>query len=244
VDEILEDSQVSAQVSASVPVVVERSQYLNYYLAGTGTIGARNLSYQWYFAEGYTGEGFEDWLLVQNPGLSTAEVTMEFVEPDGTRTIQEYEVSPRSRYTIPAHELLPDKEISVFITSDQPVVAERAMYWGDRVEGHATIGTPAPNPGWCFAEGYTAEGFEEWLLVANPHPDPCQVEFTFMFPDGSSASRVVEVGAWTRYTLNVEDEVGKREVSIRVTASDRVVAERSMYFGSRSGGTCTIGALY
>ena len=55
VDEILEDAQVSAQVSASAPVVVERAQYLNDYFGGTCTIAARNVSYQWYFAEGYTG---------------------------------------------------------------------------------------------------------------------------------------------------------------------------------------------
>ncbi len=244
VNEILGDAQVSAQVSASVPVVVERSQYLNEYRAGTGSIGARRLSRQWYFAEGYTGGGFEEWLLVANPGINPAGVTMQFVEPDGTRTTRAYEVGPRRRFTVPVHDLFPGRELSVFIDSDEPVVAERAMYWGGRVEGHATIGTPAPSHGWCFAEGYTAEGFEEWLLVANPGSDPCRVEFTFMFRDGGTSGLSQEVGPRSRFTLNVGDQVGRREVSVRVTASSRVVAERAQYFGSRAGGTCTIGARY
>ncbi len=244
VDDILEDAQVSAEVEANIPVVVERAQYLNNYLAGTGTIGARSLSYQWYFAEGYTDGGFEEWVLVQNPHDIYAHVRMDFVEPDGGRTTMDYTVPPRSRHTVAAHDILPGRELSVFIASDLPVVAERAMYWGDRIEGHATIGTPAPNPGWCFAEGYTAEGFEEWILVANPGTDTCQVEFIFMFPDGTTSNFTDEVGPQTRYTLNVKEKVGEREVSIRVAASSRVVVERAMYFNSRSGGTSTIGALY
>jgi hypothetical protein len=244
VDEILEDAQVSAQVSASAPVVVERAQYLNDYFAGTCTIAARNASYQWYFAEGYTGGGFEEWVLVQNPNSTPATVRFDFMEQSGARTSFTYDVAPSSRFTVPAHEILPERELSVSISSDLPIVAERAMYWGNRIEGHATIGTPAPDYGWCFAEGYTAEGFEEWLLIANPGPDPCLVDLTFLFPDGTSTSYQAEVGARSRYTLEVKNVVGEREVSIRVQASARVVAERAQYFSGRAGGTCTIGALY
>ena len=63
--------------------------------------------------------------------------------------------------------------------------------------------------------GLYGGGFEEWLLIANPGSDPCTVDLTFLFPDGTSTSYQAEVGARSRYTLEVKNVVG-REVSIRV----------------------------
>jgi hypothetical protein len=243
VDEILPDAQVSAQVTSSSPLVVERAQYLNDHRAGTCTIASRNTSRSWCFAEGYCGEGFETWLLVQNPGLLWAGVECRFMMPGGEVYTETYRLPPRSRFTVPLHDMFPGEEVSVSLTSDQPVVAERAMYWGERAEGHATIGTPLPDTVWRFAEGYTAEGFEEWLLVSNPGGDPCELQFTFLFPDGTVRTYLDQAPGNSRYTMNVGKHIGPREVSIVLKASSRVVAERAMYFKQRSGGTCTIGAL-
>lgn len=243
VDDILPASEVSAQVVSSQPVVVERAQYFNNMRSGTGSIAAKSTSCQWYFAEGYTGNGFEDWILVQNPSDQQAHIRLYFLMQGGERWMEPCTVAPKRRFTFPVHQVLPNREVSVVVESDCPVVAERAVYWGRRVEGHASLGSPFPDFTWFFAEGYTGGGFEEWLLVGNPTGKGAMVEFTFMFPDGSSRGLQVYVDCYSRFTLNVKSIVGEVEVSIRVNSSQPVVAERAIYFSGGRGGTCSIGGL-
>jgi len=243
VDDILPDAQVSTYVDSSQPVVVERAQYLNDMRSGTCSIGAASPSYTWYFAEGYTSEGFEEWLLVQNPQDTPALVDLTFMQLDGTNSGLQFTVAPRSRYTVPVDQYLSDAQVSAKFTSNVPVVAERAMYWKDRSDGHDTIGTPCPEYNWFFAEGYTAEGYEEWLLIQNPASSQALVNIDFMFPGGATKSIAVAVPARSRFTLNVGSIVGATEVSLKLSSNLPVVAERAMYFNQRSGGTCSIGAM-
>lgn len=242
-DDILPDAQVSTYLESDQPVVVERAQYLNDMRSGTCSIGARSTSHTWYFAEGYTSEGFEEWLLVQNPQDTTALVDLTFMQLDGTNTGLQFSVPPRSRYTVPVDQYLADAQVSARFNSNVPVVAERAMYWKDRSDGHDTIGTPCPEYNWFFAEGYTAEGYEEWLLIQNPGSSQASVGIDFMFPGGATKSIVVTVPVRSRFTLNVGGIVGETEVSLKLSSDLPVVAERAMYFQQRSGGTCSIGAM-
>ncbi|MEW6553511.1 MAG: DUF4965 domain-containing protein [Actinomycetota bacterium] len=243
VDDILPDANVSTFVSANQPVVVERAQYLNFMRSGTCSIGARSPSYTWYFAEGYSGSGFEEWLLLQNPWDTDTSVDLFFMQPDGTNSTLRVVVPARSRYSVPVHAELPGVEVSVSVSSQRPVVAERAMYWNGRSDGHATLGTPTPENTWYFAEGYTAEGYEEWLLVQNPWEGKATVRIDFMLTGGETDSTTVEVAGRSRFTLNVGSVVGAAEVSIKLSSDLPVVGERAMYFRERSGGHCSIGAI-
>jgi hypothetical protein len=117
------------------------------------------------------------------------------------------------------------------------------MYWKDRSDGHDTIGTPCPEYNWFFAEGYTAEGYEEWLLIQNPSSSQASVNVDFMFPGGATHSIKVAVPGRSRFTLNVGGIVGATEVSLKLSSDLPVVAERAMYFDERTGGTCSIGAM-
>jgi hypothetical protein len=243
VDDILTDAQVSTYLEADRPVVVERAQYLNNMRSGTCSIGARASSYTWYFAEGYTSEGFEEWLLIQNPQDTAALVDMTFMQLDGTNSSMQFSVPPRSRYTVPVHQVVPGAQVSTKVSSALPVVAERAMYWKDRSDGHDTIGTPSPEYTWYFAEGYTAEGYEEWLLIQNPWDDQASVNIDFMFPGGTTQSITAAVPPRSRFTVNVGAFVGEKEVSIKLSSNLPVVGERAMYFKQRSGGHCSIGAI-
>jgi hypothetical protein len=243
VDDILPDAQVSAYLESDQPVVVERAQYLNNMRSGTGSIAARSPSHTWYFAEGYTADGFEEWLLVQNPQDTPATVDLTFMQLDGTNTVTQFTVPPRSRYTVAAHQLLPNAQVSAKFSSDVPVVAERAMYWKNRSDGHDTLGTPCPEYSWFFAEGYTAEGYEEWLLIQNPGDGEASVKIDFMLPGGASQSTTVVVPGRSRFTLNVGAILGPNEVSLKLSSDLPVVAERAMYFKDRSGGHCSIGAI-
>jgi hypothetical protein len=243
VDDILPDAQVSTYIESDQPVVVERAQYLNYMRSGTCSIGARSPSRTWHFAEGYTGGGFEEWLLVQNPQSQSTTVYLTFMESSGQNTSIAFNVPPRSRYTVPVDSFLPDSMVSASILSDLPVVSERAMYWEERSDGHDTLGTPCPEYEWFFAEGYTDGGFEEWLLIQNPWDGQAAVNIDFMLPGGGTQSMVVGVEGRSRFSLDVGAVVGPTEVSLKVSSNLPVVAERAMYFDQRSGGHCSIGAI-
>ena len=80
-----------------------------------------------------------------------------------------------------------DKDASIKVTSDIPVIPERAMYRNNRREGHDSIGTTAPATDYYLAEGTTAWGFTTYVLVQNPNGSAVDVTITYMTPDGPEA---------------------------------------------------------
>ena len=241
VDDIIPARSVSTRIESTEPVVVERAQYLNNMTAGTCSIGAVSASRTWYLAEGYTDQGFEEWVLIQNPQSSYNNVTVTFMESTGANTVKNYLLPPESRFTIPVDEILPAAEVSVKVRSEKPVLTERAMYWNDRSDGHDCIGTPTPDSEWYLAEGYTDGGFETWILVQNPGDEVREVTFTFMEPSGKNTVRTYQVAPRSRFTVGVDDILPASEVSTRVTADGPVIVERAVYFNDRSGGTDSLG---
>ena len=63
-------------------------------------------------------------------------------------------------------------DVSAKITSDLPILVERAMYQtgGGRLfnAGHESMGITSPSTNWFFAEGATGGYFDMYLLLANP----------------------------------------------------------------------------
>ncbi len=107
----------------------------------TGTPTPTYGSQTWFLAEGFTGAGFNTFILIQNPNPDPASVTATYMLDDGTNLVRTHTVPANSRYTIAAHdpaEVGPDQTFATRIDSDQPVIVERAMYWAG--DGHATIG--------------------------------------------------------------------------------------------------------
>jgi hypothetical protein len=241
VDDIIPDKSISTRVESSHPVVVERAQYLNDMKSGTCSIGAVSPSRTWFLAEGYTDQGFEEWVLLQNPTSEYNEVTVTFMERTGANTIRSYLLAPESRYTIPVDDILPASEVSVKVRSEHPLLVERAMYWNERSDGHACIGTPTPDTEWYLAEGYTDQGFETWVLVQNPGDEFCDVTFTFMEPGGKNTVLKYLVAPRSRFTVGVDEILPASEVSTRVSSDHPIIVERAMYFNERSGGTDSIG---
>ena len=137
--------------------------------------------------------------------------------------------------------MLPGREVSVEVSSQLPVVAERAMYWNGRSDGHASIGSPSPDTRWFLPEGYTGPGFETWVLVQNPGEAPVSVTATFMEPSGAQTIRSYTVGARSRFTIPVHQLLPGREVSISLDSTGPVIVEEAMYWARRSGGSGSIG---
>jgi hypothetical protein len=144
----LSDASVSTKVTSNAYVVAERAMYFDNTgrKGGHTSQGAYELSRGWYLPEGYTGAGFDTWVLVQNPGTTEATVRLDFQLPSGTGSPQVYVLAAGTRMSVHLNELpgLSDTDVSTTITSDQPVVAERAMYfiYSGKDGGSDSIGCP------------------------------------------------------------------------------------------------------
>ena len=223
--------EVSTTVTSKQPVIAERSVYWNNRKGGHESLGVSNPSKNWYLAEGSTAGGFETWILVQNPGGSSASVNLSYMTEKGQVAGPHLNLPPHSRQTVNVASVVPNTwSVSTRVTSKQPVIAERAVYWNNRIEGHDSIGTTAPATEWFLAEGSTGAGFETWVLVQNPNGSAATVNLLYMTPDGLIPGPSVDIAAHSRVTFNVADQVADvYEVSTDVISNIPVIAERAMY---------------
>jgi polyhydroxybutyrate depolymerase len=210
----------------------------------------QRLGSRFYFAEGYTGEGFDEWLCLQNPSTTPANAHITYMFTDGTTQAQDVTISPTSRATVDVNAAVgPDKEVSIKVEADNFIVAERPMYFayqGAWTGGHDVVGATSAWKTFYFAEGYTGEGFDEWLCLQNPNTTPANAHITYMFEDSTTQAQDVTIEATSRETVDVNAAVGPdKKVSIKVEADAPIVAERPMYFayqGAWTGGHDVVGA--
>jgi len=190
----------------------------------------------WYLAEGCTAEGFETWVLVQNPGSKAAAVKLTYMTGKGRGAGPSFTIAPSSRRTVNVADTVPDAEqVSTVVDSDNPVVVERAMYGSARSWATDAAGVTEPGTDWYLAEGCTAAGFETWVLVQNPTGATATVGFTYMTDKGKSKGLSFKLAPYTRKTVNVADTVpGAWGVSTRVESNSPVVVERAMYGDGRT----------
>ncbi|MDI6830182.1 MAG: SpoIID/LytB domain-containing protein [Actinomycetota bacterium] len=253
VNDRVQNAEVSIAVDSEQPVVAERAMYFDFLgngiKGGHACMGLPEARDAWCFAEGYTGGEFDTFFLVQNPNQAQAHLEVSFLGNGGEVDRLYYTLPPSSRMTIwmdmePGME---DGEFSAHFQSDLPVVAERAMYF--RYRGHAggsaAEGTPSPERAWYFAEGYTGDEFDTYILLANPEEEAAEAKLTFMLPDATTRELSLEVAARSRVTVHVDDlpGLGNAEFSTRVEADRPMVAERAMYFSyfGRRGGHTAMG---
>lgn len=118
-----------------------------------------------------------------------------------------------------------------------------------------------PEKAWVFAEGYTGEGFEEWILVYNPSPSlggsglELTVRLNYSSNNGFIGYDLFALKSGRRMSVNVNQALLNKgysgDVSVEVIAysgsisnTQPVVAERAMYFnyqGKWNGGSQTLG---
>jgi hypothetical protein len=232
-------------------IVAERPIYFNYagrWDGGHCVVGTTSPEKTLYFAEGYTGNGFDTYLCLQNPNSNQASVTITYMFPGGGTQDQQETLSPRSRKTISVNGAVgSDRDVSIKISSSLPIVAERPMYFNYQGwdGGHCVLGTPAPDTALYFAEGYTGSGFDTYLCLQNPNSSAAAVTITYMFGGGGTQDQQVTLDPRSRKTVLVDEAVGPdKDVSAKITSSLPIVAERPMYFnyGGWKGGSAVMGA--
>ena len=223
------------------PIAVDRTMtwYSGY---GNGSaehssIGVTAPAKKWYLPEGSSAWGFETFLCVQNPNAAPASVDVTYMLEGGTPVKVNHPVGPGTRATFNMAEDLAgaERDASILVESDMPVIPERAMYKGNRREGHESIGTIEPAKDYYLAEGSTGGGFETFVLVQNPNGFEQNVTLTFMRQDGKQTVFAVPVGANARRTVKVSDvpDMRERDFSTKVTGEKAdIIAERAMYWGA------------
>jgi hypothetical protein len=124
---------------------------------------------------------------------------------------------------------LANAEISAVITSDNPIIVERAMY--------------SDAQGLMFGAGHegTGEFFDCFVLIGNPSDTDASVEVTFLLPNGTSVLKHYTVHAASRFNIWVDFEdprLANTSLSTTVVSTNGVpiVVERSMWWpGSAEG---------
>jgi len=225
----------------------ERPMYFSYKQGQPGyswdgghvTFGVTSPRTDWYFAEGCTRQGFEEWLCIQNPTDTQADVYIDYITAGAPTQQKYYPVPPRSRFSVNVNaDVGAGQDVSAHVHSGTPIVCERPMYFdygaiynqGSWSGGHVVMGTSSPRTDWYFAEGCTREGFEEWICIQNPNPAVANLDVTYATSAGA-VEKKYPIPANSRHTLSVNAEVGlDLDVSCHIMSDQAIICERPLYF--------------
>ena len=234
-------------------IIVERPMYFNANSINGGhdVVGTNSPQTDWYFAEGNTYSWNREWLCLQNPGSSAAQVTVEYMLGDGTVETKNYTVNPLSRSTIDVNAALGNQpaDVSMRVHSEgSPIVAERPMYFtyqGKWRGGTNVMGATESNTSWYFAEGNTRTWNDMWLCIQNPNDETATIGVTYKSIYGPGTTAQYSVKGKSRYTISVDAVVGNDvDLGVDIISDYPVIAERPMYFNYQNkwdGGHDVIG---
>jgi P pilus assembly chaperone PapD len=144
--EIGADKEDSLQLTSTGSFIAERPMYFDYHDAWDGghdVLGANNPATTWLFAEGTTRDNFNEWLCLQNPGSADAHATITYYTTSGGAVTRHWTVPANSRLTVNVNDDAGAKQdISAKVTSDEPVIVERPMYfdYNGWTGGHDVVG--------------------------------------------------------------------------------------------------------
>jgi len=138
-DPSLAATSAATKVVADQPIVVERAQYWPFdpsqWQEAHGAFGVTETGRHWALAEGRVGGpfGYQSFVLLANPGTAPATVTLTFLRTTGTPVAKTVTVQAGARLTVTTGpgSMVPElanESFGVTVVSDQPIVAERAMY--------------------------------------------------------------------------------------------------------------------
>lgn len=235
-------------------VVAERPMYFTNFIgvsSGSDVLGATKTGTTFYFADVPTGGGYASFITVLNPGTTTANVTANFDVGGTTINTLTVQVAGGTRGTIIPNNSGSLQHAAVTVTSDQPVVVERPDYFSNVNGGNAqavsgsssVVGVQNLQNDWLFAEGYTGEGFQEYLVLANFGTSPVAANVKLEFSNGHTETvpetiapldqTFVDVNAAIASSLGTCDTTPcqpTQDVSAEVSGNGNFIAQREMFF--------------
>ncbi|MBI4454870.1 MAG: gliding motility-associated C-terminal domain-containing protein [Acidobacteria bacterium] len=237
---VVQGTRVSVRLQATVAIAAERALYINNRAGGAAGIGAVSPSLTWYFAEGDISDltsPFVATTLLElfNPANAIANVTVNYLLENGTVIAKSYTLAAERRRTInAASDVGVGQRFSLEVLSNTPVVAERLMFSGADVGD--SIGSPTTAYVWNLAEGFTAFGYETWVIVSNPGSQTANLTARFLKQNGQNIVRTYTLPAKQRLAIYVNTAIDEpTSVSTRVTSDQPIVVERTMKFAGRMG---------
>jgi hypothetical protein len=251
-------TDISAAITSTAPVVVERAMYMTAggqpFGAGHGSAGVTAAALDWFLAEGATGAFFDMFILIANPDPAmAATVRATYLLDNGTTLTKDYTVPAASRRTINVDseqfaggQLLANAALSTILTStnDVPIVVERAMWWpggaqGPWYEGHNSAGATTTGTAWALADGEVggSAGASTFILVANTGTAAASIRVTVYIEGGGTEVRTFTVGPQSRFNVDVGTQFGAAVANRRMGALVEslgaspapIVVERAMY---------------
>jgi hypothetical protein len=216
---------------------------------GHSSGGVSAPSRRWFYAEGATGAFFDTFILMSNPQTVAAQVTMDYLLPNGTLITAAKQIPAQGRLTVSidqeADVRLHAAAVSTRITSDVPIVTERSMYWAGKPdvalwsEGHNSFGVDQAAPRWGLAGGRIGgpHASQTFILLANPWAAAADVSVSYVREGETPIVRTYVVPPTTRYTIDVGASAPELEGSpfgaaITVTNSLTITVERSIYWNA------------
>jgi hypothetical protein len=237
--------------------VAERAMYASSpaqaFAAGAATAGSPAPLTRWLFAEGATGQYFDTFLLLSNPGDVPADVEITPLLATGPGPVRRLWLPPKARVNVymDAEDGLADAAMGFDLVASNsvPFVAERSMWWpGQRPstwrEVHTSAGADAGARRWVTSDGECSglRNARTYLLLVNPDVLEVTVAVQLRFDEEVSPARTVSVPGRSRANIDVEDLFpearGRRfaaELLVVAPASGAVVVERSTYWDGPDG---------
>jgi len=242
INRLLPHRSLSVSADSDQPVVVARALTFSSDRAGTGfgltlRTGSTTPATTWYFAEGSTLDQFQTFLTVLNPNRVRARVTAQFYGSSGRALGQRtFIVAGQSRGTLKLNTFLRASGIASVVTSDRPVLVERAEYFGapnsPYIAGSDVFGRNGPAARWSFPGGL-GTGMNEFLLLYNPSAATIPVEATFYGRNGETRRYRFTVPPHVRGTIVVRRVLAnfapERGVTLRATNGRGFVAEQTLF---------------
>jgi hypothetical protein len=135
----LADTDVSAAITATGPIIVERAMYwpdpfVSWYEAHASA-GVTQSGVKWALAEGEVGGALnhQTFVLLANPAATSATVRLTYIRRDAAPLTREVTVPANGRLTTSAAQvaLVSGEQFGVVVesTNGVPIVVERALYW-------------------------------------------------------------------------------------------------------------------
>jgi hypothetical protein len=217
------------------PLTIIPGSYARLPFAGAScSSGADKPSRTWYFAEGYTGGEFRDYLTFFNPGQADVNALTTYF-PEGANPVTEnYRIAAGGRYTVFVNGVagLAPNGHATKIEADGEIVAQQTEYfdYGGRRGGDSSLGAPRPSKEWYFSEGGTTGSSDMYLLLFNPNKKASPTIVAYFTGNGPPVVQRFDIPPLFRGTILVNAVVPDQSVSLAVASDLPIVAQRTIYF--------------
>jgi hypothetical protein len=216
-------------------------------------LGSPAPAHDWYFPEGFRGDGVTERVQIYNPSPREARVEVEANLDQGDADPVELTVPNHARVTFVANDepRIPANvghAIVVRSLNGVGVVAERTFeaMAPSRLTGLAiTLGSTRPSTRWAFAAGEPDPAVEEWITILNPGRAPVAASVTALAdePVRPPALQRLQVPAGGRLQVRLADQLPRPVTAVVVQASAPVVVERDLYRLLGPGRAMTMGVV-